>query len=132
MARQKSEVTLAIEALVAENPDITAADALPKLAEAGYGDVKDYTFNNLKSKLQRGVVQPTAQPKGKGKTSGKAKASRPKVHKPEPVSVSVQDAFGLVRDDFAGSVEDAEAYLAHLTEALSVVRSTLALTADVG
>ena len=128
MARQKSEVTLAIEALVVENPDITAADALPKLAEAGYKGVKDYTFNNLKSKLQRGVIEPSVQKPAKAK----AKASRPKVHTPEPVSVTVQEAFGLVRDDFGGSVEDAEAYVARLTEALGLVRQTLEVTADVG
>ena len=118
MARQKSEVTLAIEALVAENPDITAADALPKLAEAGYGDVKDYTFNNLKSKLQRGVVQPTAQPKGKGK----AKASRPKVHKPEAPVFTLAESVETVRTDFEGGVDEAEQYAQELLAKVAVIR----------
>lgn len=122
MARQKSEVTLAIEALVAENPDITASEALPKLAEAGYGDVKDYTFNNLKSKLQRGVVQPSTPSKGKGKGSGKAKASRPKVHKPEVPAFTLAESVETVRTDFEGGVDEAEQYAQELLAKVAVIR----------
>lgn len=134
MARQKSEVTLAIEALVAENPDLTAAEALPKLADAGYGEVKDYTFNNLKSKLLKagsGKGKAVAKSKANGKASAKTQA-RPKVHQPEPARPGVSESFQFVRDDFGGSVEEAEAYVAQAQAYLAVVRETLALTADVG
>lgn len=117
MARQKSETTLAIEALVAENPDITASEALPKLAEAGYGDVKDYTFNNLKSKLQRGVVEPSAQ-KPKSKRGG----GRPKVHKPEAVVFTLSESVETVRADFEGGVDEAEQYAQELLAKVAVIR----------
>jgi len=119
MARQPKPETVFVLNLLSTNPDLTYNEALPLLEVEGYGDMKDYTFNNLKSKAKKD-----------GKVGNKTKrkgTARPRVYSPKPEAKEMEfaEAMQLLKTSYGEdlNLKVVKADLAKYQKAVEVVEN---------
>lgn len=125
--REISPKTKAIRKLVDGNPEITATEALPKLAKQGF-TVKPVDFANVKSQYLKAQGK---TPRAKA-TATKPKAKKPRTVKfteptPEDMSLAVALAVIVQHKNLAG----ARAYVAKVQAAIGVVEQAAKVVAEV-
>lgn len=107
MARTMNESTIFINKMLEGNPDMSWAEAQPKLEKAGFGDVKDTSFANLKSKFRRanGTVSPR-------------RGRQPRVVAPESAGMGIASAMALLKEAYGDSftLDEVKADIARYTE----------------